>query len=120
MALVILVDDDAHQRTLWAEALAEEGHEVVTAGCGPEAISLMRDIRPDAVILDVSMPGMDGLEALAKIQQLDSEVPIILHTAYGNLLQEYPSWAADAFLVKQADPEKLLATIADLTTPRLS
>jgi CheY-like chemotaxis protein len=71
MARLLVVDDDKNLRLLYEQELQEEGHEVVLAGSGPEALDYLKSKRPDLIILDISMAGMVGIEALGKILARD-------------------------------------------------
>ena len=66
MPKILVVDDAAFMRMRCAKLLSENGYEVVEAGNGVEAIQKYREIRPDAVLLDITMPEMDGIETLKK------------------------------------------------------
>lgn len=77
---VLLVDDDKTLLRFVGEHLEEEGYEVVTADRGPKALRAFFDARPDLVLLDVMMPGMDGWEVCARLREL-ADTPIIMLTA---------------------------------------
>ena len=74
--------------------------------------------RPDLVIMDISMPGMDGIEALGKILGVDNTIPVILNTAYANYKDNFLSWAADAYVVKSSDVDELKKTIKEVLAKR--
>ena len=76
---VLVADDDSSSLSLLERFLATTGHEVLTAKNGAEALNLLTEKKPDLVILDVTMPVMDGWEALAKIRA-SSQVPVIMLT----------------------------------------
>jgi CheY-like chemotaxis protein len=57
------------------------------------------------------MPGMDGIETLRRIKEMDKNIPVILCTAYGQYKQDFSSWASDAYVVKSADLEELKTKI---------
>lgn len=76
----MLVDDDKTLLRFVGEHLEEEGYEVVTADRGPKALRAFFDARPDLVLLDVMMPGMDGWEVCARLREL-ADTPIIMLTA---------------------------------------
>lgn len=80
---VLVVDDQLAIRRLLTEALCELGCEVRAAGSGREALELLRSSCPQAVLLDLKMPGMDGLQVLNEIRRLHPALPVILMTAYG-------------------------------------
>jgi CheY-like chemotaxis protein len=64
------------------------------------------------VILDISMPGMDGIEVLGKVLSVDNTIPVILNTAYANYKDNFLTWAADAYVVKSSDLGELKRAIA--------
>jgi DNA-binding response OmpR family regulator len=77
---ILLVDDDESLRLLITQYLTQEGYRVIAAGSGAEALRLFYSERPDAVLLDLMMPGMDGWEVCARLREL-SDAPILLVTA---------------------------------------
>ncbi len=111
MALILLVEDDAHQQLLFAEELREEGYDVVVAGGGTEALEIVKKVTPDLVVLDVAMPDMDGIEALGRILATNNRIPIILHTAYATYKDNFMAWSADAYVVKSSDLAELKSEI---------
>lgn len=103
MARILVVDDEENIRLLYKEELEEEGYEVETAASGPEALEKIRARKPDAVTVDIKMPGMDGLELLAKIREIDMVLPVVISTAYGQFRQDFSSWGSDAYVTKSSD-----------------
>jgi DNA-binding response OmpR family regulator len=77
---ILLVDDDESLRQVMTQFLAQEGYRVIAAGSGAEALRLFYSERPEAVLLDLMMPGMDGWEVCARLREL-SDAPILLVTA---------------------------------------
>jgi CheY-like chemotaxis protein len=118
MTKILLVEDDKNQRKLYEQELADEGYEVTTAPGGREALAEIEKNRPDLVIMDISMPGMDGIEALGKILGVDNTIPVILNTAYANYKDNFLSWAADAYVVKTSDLDELKKTIGEVLAKR--
>jgi CheY-like chemotaxis protein len=114
MTRILIIDDDRSALLLYEMVLREEGYEVVTAVSGPEGLELMKSERPDLVVLDVSMPGMNGLEVLARILAIDRKVPIILNSGYSSYRKNFLSWSADAYVVKSSDPSELSQTITEV------
>lgn len=78
---VLVVDDVAMNRRLLATLLAQDGHEAVTAASGPEALALLERRRFDLVLMDLHMPGMDGIAALAIIRARHPGLPVLAVTA---------------------------------------
>lgn len=118
MAKLLVVDDDKNLRLLYEQELAEEGHDVTLASSGPEALEQLKTTRPDLIILDISMPGMDGIEALGKILAKDKSMPVILNTAYSTYKDNFMTWSADAYVVKSGDLTELKAKIKDVLKTR--
>lgn len=80
---VMVVDDTDHVRTMLAEMLELDGFEVVArAANGEEAVRLAGDTDPDVIVMDLKMPGVDGLQATRLIKEGRPDQPIILYTAY--------------------------------------
>jgi DNA-binding response OmpR family regulator len=81
MPRVLVVDDEPDAVELLQEFLAAKGYEVLTATGGEEALRIVREERPHLILLDVRMPGMNGLEVLRHVRQIDQEVGVIMVTA---------------------------------------
>jgi EAL domain-containing protein (putative c-di-GMP-specific phosphodiesterase class I) len=79
-AIVLLVDDDRDVLSVYAEILRQHGHEVDTASDGFSAIAMLGHRSYDVIVSDISMPGMDGLQFLRAVRELDLDVPVILNT----------------------------------------
>src|SRR5437870_2358798 len=118
MAKLLVVDDDTNLRELYQQELSDEGYEVVLAKSGAEALEILKSDRPNLVILDISMPGMDGIEALGKILALDKTMPVILNTAYSTYKDNFMTWSADAYVVKSGDLSDLKAKIKEVLKAR--
>ncbi len=85
MKHILIVDDE--EAVCWAlqRALASEGHSTATAASAEQAFQLAAKRRPDAILLDVRLPGMDGLTALGRLRELSGDAPVVVITAFGNL-----------------------------------
>jgi DNA-binding NtrC family response regulator len=112
MAKVLVVDDDESLRILYSRELAEDGHQVETVGSGKEALASIDESRPDIVVLDIKMEGMDGLSVLDEIMKKDKSIPVVLNTAYSTFKSDFATWSADAYLVKSSDLAELKNTIS--------
>ncbi len=111
MARILIVEDDVNQRMLYETEVAEMGHEVLLARDGVEAVDKLREFKPDAVILDLMMPNMHGLDALRKMLSLKPNIPVIIHTAYQHYKDNFMSWAAEEYVVKSSDLSELKSAI---------
>ena len=103
MATVLVVDDDKHQRLLYKEEFERDGYQVLLASSGQEAVATVAEGEVDVVVLDIAMPGMDGVETLSKILDIDRQLPIILNTAYSSYKDDFMTWAAEAYVTKSSD-----------------
>ena len=110
---VLVVDDDEAVRELMQRFLGREGFRVVATGRGEEALRLAREIAPDAITLDVMMPGMDGWAVLAalKADAATADIPVVMVTIVDDRNLGYALGAAD-YLTKPIDRERLVAVLA--------
>ena len=86
MPTILVVDDHEEIREALAEILEEEGHNILQAADGFQALEIVSHSRPDVILLDIAMPGMDGLETLRRLkdQPESSNLPVIMVTAQGD------------------------------------
>jgi CheY-like chemotaxis protein len=113
-ARILVVDDEENIRLLFKEELEEEGFEVDLASNGIEALDKLKKGRFDLVVLDIKMPGMDGIQALNEIKNANKDQPVILCSAYGEFKQDLSSWVSDGYVVKSADTRELKQTIKNI------
>jgi CheY-like chemotaxis protein len=118
MAKVLVVEDDDNQRRLYRQELEFDGYEVETAANGPAAIERVQQGGIDLVLLDIAMPGMDGLEVLGRILGIDRQIPVILNTAYSSYKEDFTTWVAEAYVTKSGDLTELREKIAEALTKR--
>jgi DNA-binding response OmpR family regulator len=114
MKKILVVDDEESIRFLYQEELEEDGFEVEVAVNGEEALQKLPRFKPDLITLDIKMPGMNGIETLKKIREIERKTPIIMCSAYGEYKQDLTTWASDAYIVKCADLTELKSTIRKL------
>jgi DNA-binding response OmpR family regulator len=107
MKKILIAEDERNLRTLYKSELEEEGYQVLVAADAREALGLFRSERPDLAVLDIRMPGMDGLELMGTLLSERNDVPVILNTAYPAYKDNFLSWAADAYVVKSSDLSEL-------------
>lgn len=111
MKKILLVDDEDSIHLLYREELEEEGYEVHSALTGTEALDKLDIVAPDLIILDINMPGMNGIEALRRIKEINPKVPVILCSAYQEFKQDLASWASDEYIVKSSNLDELKAAV---------
>lgn len=116
MAKILVVDDAAFMRLRVVKLLAEAGHDVVEAENGRLALEAYKRDRPDAVLMDITMPEMDGLEALEEIRKVDPEARIAMLTAMGqqSIVLDAIKRGARDFVVKPFAPDRVLAAVSKL------
>ncbi|HEV7228312.1 response regulator transcription factor [Brevundimonas sp.] len=122
MARVLIADDDALLRGLLQHKLSADGHLVLVAEHGGEVLDLVRDQRPDLVVLDAMMPVMDGFEVLRRLKADPdaASVPVIMLTALrreADVVGGLQLGAAD-YLVKPFIPDELLERVRRLAAPQ--
>ena len=107
MKKILLVDDEDSIHLLYREEFEDEGYEVVSAYNGDQAIDKFQAEKPDLVILDINMPGMNGIEVLRRLKEMSPDLPVILSSAYTEYKQDFGSWASDEYIVKSANLDEL-------------
>ena len=116
MATLLVVDDEQDIRDLVVQRMVRDGHEVLAADSGPSALDLVRECGlPDAAILDVDMPGMDGFDVLRELRLLRSDLPVLLLTVlWGSTLQNRVRAAEVPCLNKPFTAAQLATTVHTL------
>lgn len=112
MKTIFIVDDDLHIRELLTMYFEHDGYNVATAEDGEEALARFAQVKPDAVILDLMLPGMDGYAVCRELRK-KSEVPILMLTARGDTVDKVVGLeiGADDYLAKPFEPKELLARV---------
>ena len=116
MATVLIVDDSAFMRMRCVATLKDIGHGTLEAGDGQQAIDIYKQSKPQAVLLDITMPGVDGLTALREILAFDPSAKIAMVTAMGQqaIVMEAIKAGARDFVVKPFDPDRVKAAVNKL------
>ncbi|MBA4116766.1 MAG: response regulator, partial [Rubrobacter sp.] len=118
MAKILIVDDEPNIREVVGLYLQRDGHAVVSAADGEEALELYKRDRPDLVVLDLILPKLGGLEVCRRIQS-ERRVPLIMLTARGEEEDRIRGLdaGADDYVVKPFRPRELVARVAALLRP---
>lgn len=117
MAKILIVDDAAFMRMTVKDALGKAGYtDVVEAADGLQAVEKYKEEKPDLVIMDITMPNMDGLQALKEIRSIDSDASVVMCSAMGQesmVIEAIKSGAKD-FIVKPFKPDRILKTVGSI------
>jgi DNA-binding NtrC family response regulator len=110
---ILIVDDEPFNLDLLEQELSDLGYAVVRAESGAQALSEINKLAPDLVLLDYLMPGMNGVEVLYTIRKTQSDLPVVIITAYGTIDRavEAIKAGADDFITKPFDPEHLALVV---------
>ncbi|MBU0485246.1 MAG: sigma-54 dependent transcriptional regulator [Proteobacteria bacterium] len=113
MNTVLVVDDEPNYRLILSELLIEEGYEVFIADSGEKALKIIEDTDLDLVLTDMRMEGLDGMELLRRVKDENSDLPVIMITAFGEVDKAVAAMQAGAFnyLTKPFNNEELLVNI---------
>ncbi|HEX4461992.1 MAG TPA: response regulator [Polyangia bacterium] len=116
MKRVLLVDDDADTRDLYARYLDDEGYDVSVASDGAEAVEVATTTQPDAIVMDVSMPGLDGTKAASRLRSgaTTASIPIVAMSAEEP--GSYETSSFDSTVEKPCTPPQLAELLDELTT----
>lgn len=118
MARILIADDDPMIIRLLELKLGQLGHDMISAEDGVEALAAALERRPDLIILDGMMPGLDGIEVLRRLrrQEAGKAIPVIMLTARGQQhdIDDGLSLGAAEYLVKPVNPNELIASVARL------
>jgi DNA-binding response OmpR family regulator len=118
MRKILVIEDEKNLRVLYQQDLESDGFAVVTAATAAEGLSIVETQRPDLVVMDIRLPGMDGLEAMSRLLDKHPRIPVVLNSAYSSYKDSFMSWSADAYVVKSADTGELRARVRELLGPR--
>ncbi len=116
MTRVLVVDDAAFMRARRSKLLGEKGYEVVEAANGAEALEVYKNQRPDCVLLDITMPKMDGIVTLHEIMKMDPNARVAMVTAMGQKTMVMNALKAGArdFVVKPFDGARVVDPVQKL------
>lgn len=112
---LLIVDDQNGIRALLVEVFSSEGYKTFQASNGKLALEIVRKESPDLVLLDMKIPGMDGLDILKHIKKIDPDIKVIMMTAYGELdmIKEATDLGALMHFTKPFDIDELRQAVND-------
>ena len=110
---ILIVDDQFGIRILLNEVFQKEGYQTFQAANGVQALEIVTKHQPDLVLLDMKIPGMDGIEILKRMKVIDPEIRVIIMTAYGELdmIQEAKDLGALTHFAKPFDIDDIRAAV---------
>jgi len=113
MKKILIVDDDPNIRFLFAEMMKMEGYDVETASTGTKALQLVLNDHFSAMVLDIKMPGIHGLEILRRLREKGNRIPIIICSAFEGMKDDFTikSYGVSDYLIKPVDVKLLSATV---------
>lgn len=119
MPKILLVDDAAFMRLRCSKLLKENGYEVEEAENGQEALHKYQACKPDLVLMDITMPVMDGITATRELRALDPNAKVVMVSALGQqtMVIEAIKAGAKDFVVKPFQPDKILGTVRKMVGP---
>jgi DNA-binding NtrC family response regulator len=109
---ILVVDDEANIRILYADELTEEGYEVVTAANTAEAVEKLQESEFDLAVLDIKLKNESGIELLQKLVKERHDMPVILCSAFSCYKDDFSAWLADGYIVKSGNLDELKQEIA--------
>lgn len=114
MKKLLLVDDEEAIQMVYREEFEGDGYEVVSAMNGQIGLEMFKQEAPDLVILDIQMPGMNGVEVLRQMKMYNPAIPVILSSAYQEFKRDLGTWASDDYVVKSGNIDELKQTVRKL------
>ena len=111
MTTLLVVDEEINTRLVYKDEFREEGYEVTVAETTEEALNKIHQSKPDIITLDLKRPGTKGIKFLRKIKQEESDIPVVLCSAYAGYKKDSRLGGCDAFVVQSADLTELKTII---------
>ena len=117
MSKILIVDDAAFMRMMIKDNLKKAGYTECTEACdGEDAVAKYRESTPDLILLDITMPKMDGIQALKEIKQMNPNAKVVMCSAMGQegMVVEAIKLGAMDFIVKPFKPDRLIQTVKNI------
>ncbi|MEM7144182.1 MAG: response regulator [Verrucomicrobiota bacterium] len=115
---ILLVDDNTTNLQVLFQALAPEGHELLVAQSGEQALESVAEVTPDLILLDVKMPGIDGFETFRRLRADDQTkaIPVVFLSAHANVeaVEEADALGAEGYFTKPFQFDDILAKVSEL------
>lgn len=116
MLRLLIVDDQKGIRRLLTEVFLEYGYEIDSCANGIKALEVIPEFKPDLIIMDVKMPGMNGIDVLKKLRETDKDIRVIMMTAYGDqhYINQAETLGVARFLIKPFDLNELKEQVEEI------
>ena len=118
MSKILIIEDEKNLRALYQQDFERDGFEVVMAANAADGLAMVDAECPDLVVMDIRLPGMDGLDAMSRLLDKNPRIPVVLNSAYSSYKDSFMSWSADAYVVKSADTDELRLRVRELLSTR--
>ena len=113
-SLILLVEDDQQLRHVYTAALKAAGYKIISACDGEQAIELLYSVRPTLIVLDISMPGLDGVATCKRAREIvDAQVPIVFLTGHDQvgILRDCIAAGGDDYILKSEDLDAIVVRL---------
>jgi len=120
MTTLLVVDEEVNTRLLYKDEFRDEGYEVTVAETTEEAMEIIHQSKPDIITLDIKLPGTNAIEFLRKIKEEESEIPVVLCSAYARYKKDLRLAVCDAFVVQSADLTELKTVVKRILSHKQS
>lgn len=114
MYSLLVVEDEPFLRHRYHQELKEKGYEVTSVSTGKGALEKLRTSSFDLVVLDIRLPGMNGLEVLERLRREGRNIPVILNTSYSGYRQDTRCSQANGFIIKSPNTHELMKKVEEL------
>jgi DNA-binding response OmpR family regulator len=114
MKTILVVDDEESIRILYKKALETEGFNVILAENGEMALNKIDENNIDLMVLDIKMPGMNGMEVLKAMSSKEKHPAVLLNSAYSGYTEDYHSWIAEDYIIKTSDISVLINKVKEI------
>lgn len=121
---ILLIDDEQDLLEVMGTRIESWGYEMLTAANGKDGIEILKSKRPDIIILDYMMPGMDGISTLKVIRKIDKKIPVVMFTAHPDIksIEGTERMGVSAYIPKlsaYSDAQPTLKAVIEVTAKRL-
>lgn len=114
MVKVMILEDDDAIKCIYEQVLSDKQYDVIFVRDGLEAVDILRDEKPDIVVLDIRKPEMDGIDLLGKALDMEIGPPVVINEAYSMNKENFLSWMSDANEINSSNLSELIPKIEEL------